>query len=436
MSREIVNKPHLTPNPDGPHTGASTHGSDAGSPSVPVSPNEAVADEPRHDSYFDEMNVTLSQAAVQPDQALKSKSSSETIPRYSAEIEPVSAFLQEQGTQPGTAEIFRDFGTQIADVPEPAAPGEASSSLFEISSSPESIFERTLIQTTEANAGRTRAQSAGGSTSDDDQLAESRIPWALLLLMSYSSAVTLALTWFVWTGRSFRSAGSPSTNSSPADVEAVPKAISSGPSGALPPLPAENLAVLGQTIQIGDLEVAPLAIELRPVVLVRSIDRNHSRREKASSLILRLKLKNVSKEHEFAPLERRFLREQTIAFDRSMIVTSPGKVLDLFPLAVESEWSIKGQSFATLKPGETMETVIASEPGIAGRLTDEMTWRVRVRIGTYRRDVLGVRFSEIDVQDRPELSDGRWDLSWLAPWGFVITIHRFMVTEFSCCRPA
>jgi hypothetical protein len=399
MSREIVNKPHLTPNPDGPHTGASTRGSDAGSPSVPVSPNEAVADEPRHDSYFDEMNVTLSQAAVQPDQALKSKSSSETIPRYSAEIEPVSACLQEQGTQPGTAEIFRDFGTQIADAPEPVASAEASSPLFEISPGPESIFERTLIQTTEANAGRTRPRSAGGSTSDDDQFVESRIPWALLLLMSYSSAVTLALTWFVWTGRSFRSAGSPSTNSSPADVEAAPKAISSGPSGALPPLPAENLAVLGQTIQIGDLEVTPLAIELRPVVLVRSIDRNHSRREKASSLILWLKLKNVSKEHEFAPLERRFLREQTIAFDRSMIVTSPGKVLDLFPLAVESEWSIKGQSFATLKPGETVETVIASEPGIAGRLTDEMTWRVRVRIGTYRRDVLGVRFSEIDVQE-------------------------------------
>jgi hypothetical protein len=400
MSREIVNKPHLTPNPDGPHTGASTRGSDAGSPSVPVPPNEAVADEPRHDSYFDEMNVTLSQAAVQPDQALKSKSSADTIPSYSAKNEPDSALRQEQRTQPGTAEIFRDFGSQIADAPEPAASPEASSPLFEISSGPESIFERTLVQTTEANAGRTRPRSAGGSTSDDDQLAESRIPWALLLLMSYSSAVTLALTWFVWTGRSFRSAGSPSsTNSSPAEVEAVPKTISSVPSGALPPLPAENLAVLGQTIQIGDLEVTPLAVQLRSVVLVRSIDHNNSRREKAASLILRLKLKNVSKEHEFAPLERRFLREQTIAFDRSMIVTSPGKALDLFPLAVESEWSIKGQQFTTLKPGETMETVIASEPDIADRLTDEMTWRVRVRIGTYRRDVLGVRFNEIDVQE-------------------------------------
>ena len=115
--------------------------------------------------------------------------------------------------------------------------------------------------------------------------------------------------------------------------------------------------------------------------------------------MLRLKLRNISKDHEFAPLERRFVREQGTAFDRSMIAISPGEGLNLFPLAVESEWSIEGQSFATLKPGETMETVIASETIVADRLTDEMTWRVRVRIGSYRTDVLGVRFSRIDVQE-------------------------------------
>ena len=51
--------------------------------------------------------------------------------------------------------------------------------------------------------------------SDDDHLAESRIPWALLVLMSYSSAVTLALTWVLWTGRSFRSAESPAASVEP-----------------------------------------------------------------------------------------------------------------------------------------------------------------------------------------------------------------------------
>ena len=156
MSREIVNKPHPTPNPDGPHTGASTRGSDAASPSVPAPPNEAVADEPCYDSCFDEMNVTLSQAATEPDPALKARSSSETIPRIVSEKDPVPAFLREQGSQPRTAEVFHDFGSKIADAPEPTGSAEAPSPLFEISSSPESIFERTLVQTTEATGDRTR----------------------------------------------------------------------------------------------------------------------------------------------------------------------------------------------------------------------------------------------------------------------------------------
>ena len=58
-----------------------------------------------------------------------------------------------------------------------------------------------------------------------------------------------------------------------------------------------------------------------------------------------------------------------------------------------------GQEFTVLKPGESVETLIASEPGAADRLTDEMTWRVRLRIGPYRTDVLGVRFNKDDVED-------------------------------------
>ena len=68
---------------------------------------------------------------------------------------------------------------------------------------------------------------------------------------------------------------------------------------------------------------------------------------------------------------------------------------------MESEWSIEGQTFAALSPGETVETVIASESGVAERLTDEMTWRIRLRIGIYRTDVLGVRFHEYDVEKAP-----------------------------------
>jgi hypothetical protein len=152
-------------------------------------------------------------------------------------------------------------------------------------------------------------------------------------------------------------------------------------------------------MQIGDLEVTPLGIVTERVALVRSIDPNDWRREESASLLLRLRLKNVSRDQEFAPLERRSLREQGAALDRSAIVTTPGNGINLFPLAVDSEWSIEGQSFNVLKPGETVETVIASEPKMADKLTDEMTWRIRLRIGTYRTDVLGVHFNKREIED-------------------------------------
>ena len=39
-----------------------------------------------------------------------------------------------------------------------------------------------------------------------------------------------------------------------------------------------------------------------------------------------------------------------------------------------------------LEPGESVETLVASEPVTEDRLTGEMTWRVRLRIGPYRTD--------------------------------------------------
>ena len=75
------------------------------------------------------------------------------------------------------------------------------------------------------------------------------------------------------------------------------------------------------------------ASSITPLDLVRSIDPADWRREESASLVLRLKLKNISKDHAFAPLERRFLREQTSASDRSTIVTSRGQRINLFPLA-------------------------------------------------------------------------------------------------------
>jgi hypothetical protein len=134
-----------------------------------------------------------------------------------------------------------------------------------------------------------------------------------------------------------------------------------------------------------------------PLDLLRSVDPAKYRHEDSESLVMRLKFTNVSGHNAFAPLERAFVREQAAPLDRSYIATSRSERIGLFPLAVDSEWSIQGQEFPVLNPGESVETLIASEPGVSDRLSDEMIWRARVRIGPYRSDVLGVKFTKTDV---------------------------------------
>jgi len=347
------------------------------------------------------MDVMLSQPVAEPDPALKSKSSSETIQRLSPEQGADGAQPPKKGKKPRTAELFTGLGPESAQVAHSTAGAGAGalSSLTETSLEHATMCEGHPDSTSQAVTDFEPLTKDGGSTLDDDHLAESRIPWALFVLMSYSSAVTLALTWVLWTGRAFRPAepAPPAANASHNGGEIVPKTLDLMPVGELPPLPPPNVAKLGNTLFIGELMVTPVEIVLAPLDLVRSIEPSEWRHEESESLILRLRLTNTSKSHAFAPLERRFVREQTQGLDRSTIVTSDGKSINLFPLALESEWSILGQEFPVLKPGESVETSIASEPKVADRLTAEMTWRVHLRIGPYRTDVLGVRFDKNHV---------------------------------------
>ena len=90
MSREILNESQATPNPDGPHAAGSNRGSraEAGTPSQ--TQDDSAIEEPNYDSCFDDLDMKLSEPISEPDPALKSKSSSDTIPETS------STFLQSE----------------------------------------------------------------------------------------------------------------------------------------------------------------------------------------------------------------------------------------------------------------------------------------------------------------------------------------------------
>ena len=139
---------------------------------------------------------------------------------------------------------------------------------------------------------------------------------------------------------------------------------------------------------------------------MHSIEPRKKRREE-ESLVLRLRLTNISKKYTITPLDQNLVRERGFRAHDPYIVTSDGATISLYPLAIDSEWSIKGQDFATLRPGDTEETFVAAETGAARNLAAEMTWRVRLRTGVYRTDMLGVRFTKDQVRQRHTIEDER-----------------------------
>ncbi len=112
-----------------------------------------------------------------------------------------------------------------------------------------------------------------------------------------------------------------------------------------------------------------------------------------------MRLKNVSNDLVLAPFDEAFVRDRLHADPDSSIETKGGgAAIAMFPLAVESEWSIVGQPFRELKPGETLETIVVSEPESTAKLAPEMIWRIRLRTDLNHTEDLGVRFRADDVK--------------------------------------
>jgi hypothetical protein len=400
MSRKIPNKPHPTPDPDHPLTGETAHlGGFAmvgpGGLSIPKSSSgsrdDLAQDEPNYDSCFDDLNQVLSQSMEQPDpDPFLESSAAGHGPGDGAD--PQSGRGRSGPRKaPRTSEIFRSIaasGGGAGTAGDSTATGDA----------PGTSGEVTLpgLDTTEQ---RSDSRHASAPT---DRTQNGAIPWGQIALLSYSSVLTCALIWIFWTGRIPKAADPAPAEAEKPAVDFARRPAESDGSSPTPLIPAENVTRIGVPVRLGDLEVTPLAIEATPVELVRTIDLDRRRREDRC-LVLRLRLANRSNDRAFTPLDRSLVRERDFRAYDPFIVGSRGETIRLFPLAIDSEWSIVGQDFPTLQPGETAETLIAAETGGADRLAEEMTWRVRLRIGVYRSDMLGVRFTRADVRHSPDV---------------------------------
>jgi len=186
-------------------------------------------------------------------------------------------------------------------------------------------------------------------------------------------------------------------------------------------LPPNLRTKLGQAIRVGDLEIEPLSVQLRPIEFATPGSKPEASAEEA--LVLNLRLTNKSDELAFCPLdpyfERRW-REVKGESKTGMPFTYLTVGKERFyggPISVEEHEergdTIKGQKLGhELKPGETFETFVCTNPEDSVKRAAEgakgpMLWRVQVRRGQVRTPnrgevsasaVVGIEFTRDQIK--------------------------------------
>jgi hypothetical protein len=365
MSPNSLNSTPITPFPDPPSHSGEEPVPGTGQPVHSPAPGDVTKPTP---SSADDLNLLLAQSDPDP---------------YLAEDE-------------GTSDPA-DPGKPIADIDA----AEPVSSLHLLSSSENELdIAFSPSPGTQPSSHQPAASSPGPAGKMQNEAAP-RISWPLLLVSSYASALTLALGFILWTGRGLsRLDFSTSSEPVPGSTGASPGGGASGTGEDLLPLPAPNVTNLGGPVRLGEIEVTPRSIARRPVELLRLQGTAEGERESSPSLVLTLELANRSTGSTFAPLDPAIVRDTVPAVDQSFIEVPGGRRIAMFRLAIESEWSIQDQLFPALQPGETVETILVSEPVAMTDLKGTITWHLKLRTAPYRTDVLGVRFTAQDVIDR------------------------------------
>jgi hypothetical protein len=179
----------------------------------------------------------------------------------------------------------------------------------------------------------------------------------------------------------------------------------------LEPLSQRYLIEVGRTKQFGVVALTPLAIECRPV---RLLPDNYTTKP---VLVLRLRLKNVSANQQFHPLDPAFLYpdpKRRLAglpvFDRrgytyTLLHAQAGtdRLILPFDLPFRQGFSIEDQEFPLLAPQEEAESIVISDEDAFDEIDGRMIWRVMIRRGLARSGkgvatVIGVVFDKSQVQ--------------------------------------
>jgi len=278
------------------------------------------------------------------------------------------------------------LGRYPAETPAPALPGTRD--LF-----PSIDFSAPATSTA---GGRPRPTS--GSIDDEAAPPRPSTSWPLVLVGSYASALTLALAWTLL-GQKVRDRPTARPPAAAVEEDRVDPGLQAGRSRRVEPpgpISPDRVVAMGKPLRVGSLEVTPIEVRRQDVSLQRTnLEGKIQRRDGGKgAFVLNLRLRNTSADTVFAPLDQAFVRERSTGVVDTFIEAADGGKIYPYPLAVESEWSIAGQDFAELRPGESRVVAVASVPDAPVDDRGTLTWRVRLRTGIDRTDVIGVPWQD------------------------------------------
>ena len=210
--------------------------------------------------------------------------------------------------------------------------------------------------------------------------------WSFIALVSYASLVTLLALFLAFN----RSQDHP--------LESLPDIAPESPE-ELSYVPPEKELAPGHQLKIGDKQrfgnivVEVLDVVTEPIQFIHFTGNPATQRPPTQSVEkLLLKFTNVSKDQDFAPLDRRLtLRrvlkaEQQREYSNYYIVPANSEdnvePTPMFHLTVTSDWDMKDQHLGqVLKPGESLTTYLAASDEASPSGQGPFLWRFQFRKG-------------------------------------------------------
>lgn len=222
---------------------------------------------------------------------------------------------------------------------------------------------------------------------DKDHITVSKS--AFLLLLSYSSAITLGFAYLLYHG---------STNKNDYGLESLPDVMppkhkTSGVYQETAPMPDGHDLQIGDRQRFGNIEVTVLKVTRGPIQFRHFSDANKPRLPSAPVLKLWLRFKNVSEDQEIAPLDDQLLfhrigRDRMTYHSNQFVVRSEqknnreAKRVIAFDHIIGSGWDLVGLPLdKPLQPGESHDYYVPTCENDLDTLTGELVWRVHIRKG-------------------------------------------------------